>query len=271
MATLLQNAEKLADSRIDCHVHTFTSALEFSPARRYQPDYDASAKSLMDMLVAHGVGKALLVQPSFLGTDNTYLADAIGLYPEHFRGVAVVDPSIDVAMAKSLARRGIVGVRLNAIGRPTPDLGSALYRGFTRTLAEAGLFLEIQAELEQWGTMARHLPQLTCDVVIDHFGRTPPGHDSMGFEILLESALKRDVWFKFSGPYRFGHAAAARCAKILIETIGTDHIVWGSDWPWTQFESAHTYADCLAWLSDWVTEERVHDILVRNPKKLLRL
>lgn len=216
------------------------------------------------------MSKALLVQPSFLGTDNQYLLDAIALYPARFRGVAVVEPSIDLAAARSLAEQGVVGVRLNAIGKLTPDLGSAEYRNFTRTLAEAGLFLEIQAEHQQWGAMVPHLPELPCEVMIDHFGRTPPDHVSGGFEALLDCALKRDIWFKFSGPYRFGHAAAAQCAKALIKTVGSDHVIWGSDWPWTQFQGAHTYAECLNWLADWVGGARIGDILVRNPQKLLR-
>lgn len=259
----------MADS-VDCHVHIFTRDLKLSSSRRYEPDYEATPEALIETLTEHGLGKALIVQPSFLGTDNTYLLDALARYPSRFRGVAVIDPSADRETMQQLAEGGVVGVRLNAIGRPAPDLGSVTYRRFTRLLAELDLFLEIQAEGSQWNDMASILSDLPCDLVIDHFGRTPVSHESGGFDTLLAIAQRKDIWFKFSAPYRFGSQEGKTCAGVLVDTVGTERIVWGSDWPWTQFEGRHTYADCLNWLSDWVAADDIQNVLTKNAAKLLR-
>lgn len=255
---------------VDCHVHIFTPDLTLAPSRRYQPDYGATPEALIETLEKHGLGKALIVQPSFLGTDNTYLLAALIRYPGRFRGVAVVDPSIDRREMRNLAESGVVGVRLNAIGQAAPDLGSALYRRFAESLADLDLFVEIQAEGSQWNDMAPMLADLPCDIVIDHFGRTPAPHESGGFDALLGVAQRKDVWFKFSAPYRFGNEAARDCARMLVDTVGTDRIVWGSDWPWTQFEGRHSYADSLGWLAGWVGEDKVRDVLTTNAARLLR-
>jgi predicted TIM-barrel fold metal-dependent hydrolase len=157
-----------------------------SPSRRYQPDYEATPDALIETLTKHGLGKALIVQPSFLGTDNTYLLDALARYPNRFRGVAVIDPSVDRETMQHFAEGSVVGIRLNAIGAPVPDLGSATYRKFARLLAKLDPFLEIQAEGNQWNDMASRLSDLPCELVIDHFGRTPVTHGSGGFELAPE-------------------------------------------------------------------------------------
>ncbi|MBW9075018.1 MULTISPECIES: amidohydrolase family protein [Agrobacterium] len=269
MASEESDTGRLANG-IDCHVHIFSRDLTLSPVRRYEPDYEATPEALLQTLSGSGLDRALLVQPSFLGTDNTYLLDAISRYPDRFRGVAVVDTSTDRKAMEELADRGVVGVRLNAIGRASPDISSLAYRQLTDLLAELDLFLEIQAENSQWNDMASGLLDLPCTIVIDHFGRTPVNHDSGGFNSLLNIAQTKDIWFKFSAPYRFGEPAARDCARLLLDVVGPERIVWGSDWPWTQFEDRHIYVDCMHWLVDWLGPSEVQNILVHNASKLVR-
>lgn len=118
--------------------------------------------------------------------------------------------------------------------------------------------------------MASRLCDLPCELVIDHFGRTPVSDESGGFDSLLDIARRKDIWFKFSAPYRFGSQAGKDCAAILVDTLGTERVVWGSDWPWTQFEDRHTYADCLSWLSDWVGADDIQNVLTSNAARMLR-
>ncbi|MCZ7497346.1 amidohydrolase family protein [Agrobacterium tumefaciens] len=255
---------------VDCHVHIFSRSLKLAAARRYQPDYEASPACLIETMTRHNVGKAVLVQPSFLGTDNSYLLGAVAQNSDRFRAVAVIDPDVSAAEIANLAAQGVVGVRLNLIGRRAPDLRSASYRHFGQRLAEFGLFLEIQAENDQWCAIAPALSDIPCAIVIDHFGRTSPSDPSGGLRALMRSVRKEDFWFKFSGPYRFGFDAAKECADIILDGVGIERIVWGSDWPWTQFEGRHSYQDCLRWLSEWVPEDKHLSVLRDNAFRLMK-
>ena len=87
--------------------------------RRYAPDYNATPEDYIKVLDANGVSHAVLVQPSFLGTDNHYLLDALRRYPR-FRGIAVVQPTIRSDELRALDEAGVVGIRLNLIGAPDP-------------------------------------------------------------------------------------------------------------------------------------------------------
>ena len=62
---------------IDSHAHVFRRGLPLAPVHRHAPDYDALLADYLALLDAHAVSHAVLVQPSFLGTDNSFLLDAV--------------------------------------------------------------------------------------------------------------------------------------------------------------------------------------------------
>src|SRR5476649_2515612 len=113
---------------IDAHAHVFVRGLPLAQQRRHAPDYDATLDAYAGHLLANGVSHAVLVQPSFLGTDNSFFIDVIRRYPLRLRGVAVVDCSFSDAELASLDRAGVVGMRLNLIGLPIPDLRAPSWR-----------------------------------------------------------------------------------------------------------------------------------------------
>ncbi|WP_455734070.1 amidohydrolase family protein, partial [Burkholderia stabilis] len=83
-----------AVAAVDAHAHVFARDLPLAPVVRHAPDYDASLDAYVGHLAAHGITHAVLVQPSFLGTDNAFFVDVLRRYPSRFRGVAVVDPRV---------------------------------------------------------------------------------------------------------------------------------------------------------------------------------
>jgi predicted TIM-barrel fold metal-dependent hydrolase len=62
---------------IDSHAHVFSRDLHLIGARRYTPEYDATLGQYLEHLQTHGLSHGVLVQPSFLGTDNSYLLAAL--------------------------------------------------------------------------------------------------------------------------------------------------------------------------------------------------
>ena len=90
---------------------------------RYRPDYDASWETLLALAEKNGVGRAVILQPSFLGFDNSYLFETLRAQPGRFRGVPWVSPSIKVSDDdwENLARIGVRGLRFPIYGLPTPQ------------------------------------------------------------------------------------------------------------------------------------------------------
>src|ERR1700760_358835 len=113
---------------IDTHTHIFTPELQFTARRRYTPPYAATAHHLLARMSRHGVEQAVLVQPSFLGIDNSYLLAALAATPERLRGVVVVSPDIDDDTLAVYDAAGVVGIRLNLIGETPAEFLTAAWR-----------------------------------------------------------------------------------------------------------------------------------------------
>ena len=65
----------------------------------------------------------MILQPSFLGFDNSYLFEALRAQPGRFRGVPWVSPSVSVSNDdwETLQRIGVRGLRFPIYGLPTPQ------------------------------------------------------------------------------------------------------------------------------------------------------
>lgn len=110
---------------------------------RYVPEYDATPEHYLSHLDQHGFDKAILIQPSFLGTDNHYMLEAIRRIRIVFFGVAVIDITTSLSAMEEMKRNGIVGIRLNLIGQPIPDLTSPLWRQFLIQIKNLGWHVEL--------------------------------------------------------------------------------------------------------------------------------
>ena len=264
---------------VDTHAHIFQRGLKFAASARYVPDYDATVADYLRLLDAHAVSHGVLVQPSFLGTDNRYLLAATKQHPERLRGVVVVDPAISLRELREFDAAGAVGIRLNLIGHGLPDFAVAPWPRFLRDLATLDWFVGVQRE-------ARDLPQVVgpllaagLKVVVDHFGRPDPalGADDPGFRYLLKTAASRRLWLKLSGAYRngangVGEKIAEAAVPLARAAFGAERLLWGSDWPHTQFEGAVNYAAVRAQFDRWITSpaERTA-ILQTTPAALYRI
>lgn len=276
-ALLARDAGAAAVTAVDGHAHVFRRGLPLADARRYAPDYDATPEDYIRVLDANGLSNAVLIQPSFFGTDNGYLLAALERHPDRFRGIAVVDPAMPLDDLKALDAAGIVGMRLNLIGQADPPLTDSLWRTHLRHLADLGWQVEVQAEARRWPALLGPLLDGGVRLVADHFGKPDPtrGVDDPGFRRLLETGATGRLYVKLSGPYRNGAAgeAIARAAiPLLRDALGLDHLVWGSDWPHTQFEASARYAAMRANLDAWLpdpADQRV--VLAETPARLFRL
>ena len=246
---------------IDCHAHVFHRDLPMPDKRRAPAGYDATPEDYVRMLAANDMTQGVLVQPSFLGTDNSYLVASLRKYPDRFRGIAVVDPSIGSEQLQVLQDAGVVGIRLNLIGLPTPDFASTSWRGLLAQVRQRNWQVEVHRSARELRPVVDPLIAEGLNVVVDHFGRPDEklGVDDAGFRYLLTLGPSRKVWVKLSGPYRNGsagrgEATALAAMPLLRSSFGLDRLVWGSDWPHTLFEKTVDYSTQRRLLDEWLPE-----------------
>ncbi|TDN61429.1 amidohydrolase family protein [Paraburkholderia sp. BL10I2N1] len=257
--------------RVDTHAHVFSRTLPLANERRYAPDYDATLDAYRKLLDGNEIGNAVLVQPSFLGTDNSYLLQALARDRTRLRGVAVVSPDISEDDLVRLNDRGITGVRLNLVGQALPDISAAPYMTLWQRLSNLGWHVELHREASDLAPLIHSLLDVGLPVVVDHFGRPDPdsGTGDQGFKTLLDLGPSGRVWVKISGAYRCakpGSDFMRDATNQLINAFGAERLMWGSDWPHTQFEDAVDYGQTLsAFLDLHLAPSHVDAILCSTP------
>ena len=262
---------------IDSHAHVFSRELDLTSARRYSPDYDATLAMYLDQLQQHGLSHGVLVQPSFLGTDNRYLLDALRKAPGLLRGVVVVEPDISRAALDEMDRLGVVGVRLNLMGKALPEFAGPQWQGFFAHLAALDWHVEVHRHVADMPALLAGLMPFGVRIVIDHFGRPDArsGLDQPGFRQMLELGRSGQLWMKVSGIYRLEGSAQenldfARAAlPLLLDTFGQQRLVWGSDWPHTQHEDQISYGSVVEQLHALeCSPQLMRSLLVSAPQVL---
>jgi len=265
--------------RIDTHAHIFRRGLPMAPGARYTSDYDAPVEAYLGQLDANGMTHGVLVQISFLGTDNSFLLEGLKSAKGRLRGIAVVDPAISGDDMKALDAAGVVGVRLNLVGRPIPDFTSGEWPAHLKRVADLGWQVEVHREAKDLEGIVGPLLKSGVTVVVDHFGRPDgaQGVDDPGFRYLLKQGASKRLWVKVSAAYRNGAGGAGEKTALaaypmLRDGLGLDHLLFGSDWPHTAFESAANFANQIAFFERMVTspDER-RTIMGENAAKLFRI
>ena len=254
---------------VDSHAHLFRRDLPMLAGRRHTPEVDALLSDYLALLDAHHLTHGLLVQPSFLGEDNSFMLAALQACPQRLRGVAVLAPTVNEVELAALAAAGICGIRLNLLGLALPELADADWQRWFGLLRELGWHVELHIESSRLEAAATPLLTSGCNLVIDHFGRPGPG--DTGFGWLLKASKNHRLWVKLAAAYRSwpeqNGPDACAAAQALLQAFSAERLLWGSDWPHTQHRS--DYGSTLAALSDWVPDAAQRKkILVDTPAQL---
>jgi predicted TIM-barrel fold metal-dependent hydrolase len=257
---------------VDCHAHVMHRDAPLAPDRHSAPKRDCSVDEFLALLDAHGLSHGVLTAPSFYGTDNSLLVDALTRAAGRLRGTAIVAPEVSPDALAALDACGVVGIRLNWFRRDAlSDVGSEAY---ARLLDEVRA-LDWQVEIYLEGPkLARVLPRLRehgARVVVDHFGGPDParGVDCDGFQAVLAGVRAGDTFVKLSASYRQGGVDCQRYVDALLDAGGPQQLVWASDWPFVGHEERVSYGACLDELSRWVPDTATRQIiLAATPAKL---
>jgi predicted TIM-barrel fold metal-dependent hydrolase len=259
---------------VDTHAHIFRQDLPMVPNRRYSPHYDAQVEQYLAHLDRNGLSHGVLIQPSFLGTDNSFMLEALRRYPQRLRAVAVVETDVSEAQLDELDEAGVVGIRLNLIGKTLADYSGAAWIALFERLARRGWQVEIQRGIDDVALIVPAMLACGVNVVIDHFGLPTGGIDvsNPNHKAFLELLGNDRVWLKLSAAYR-SQSDLPQARQILAQVReasgGIARFVWGSDWPNTQFEDQTDYDRQVAFIAALLPDayERAQ-VLMANPAKL---
>lgn len=231
---------KMPKFSCDSHMHVLGPPGEYpaSPNRTYTPT-EKSFQAYSAVSKLNDLQRAVLVQPSAYGIDNSYLLDTLRLHPENTRGVVVIDPSTADSTLDSMHSFGVRGIRLNLMTPRISNLDSAkeMLYPLAERMHERGWHLQIYADTTIFSAIAPILRQLKVPVVLDHIAgvRSTQEVNDPDFQTVLELLRQDRCWVKLSGAdivtrqdHDFSSADAYMSAIIHSNP---EQILWGTDWP----------------------------------------
>jgi predicted TIM-barrel fold metal-dependent hydrolase len=277
------------DLACDCHVHAIGPQARFpmTPDRHYTPG-EASVAQLRQHLRQLQLGRAVIVQPSFYGTDHRCLLESLQALGDAARGVAVLDADVGDAELKALHQHGVRGIRINVEsgGMKNPQASGAALRAWAERIGVLGWHVQIYATLDALMPLASTVETLQIPVVLDHFAMIPSAtpQDDTRAHTVLDWVRAGHAYVKLSAPYRVCPSNATqqdidRWAAALIAANPT-RVLWGSDWPHTNREpgrAAHALsrfrdvpvADLARGIQTWCADPALYrQVMVENPARL---
>ncbi len=270
---------KLPAHACDTHAHILGPAARYaySPARVYTPP-DCLLKDYEHMLATLGVERAVLVQPSVYGTDNSAMLDAMKVAGKRFRGVAVVAENISDAELKQLDAAGVRGVRVNIVDvkdRKPGTLPLESLRKLAQRVAPLGWHMEFLMHADEFPDLDRAFADFPVAIVLGHLGymKTDKVLNNKGFQSLLRLAQAGKAWVKLTGPHRISTGAmpypdVTPFARALLDAA-PKQLVWGTDWPHVMAKAMPNDGDIADLLSDWLPDAKLREqVLVHNPARL---
>ena len=230
------------------------------------------------MLATLGIERAVLVQPSVYGTDNTVMLRAMSeLGQDRCRAVAVVDDDASDAELERLHEAGVRGVRVNVVdvaeGKGVVPM--ATLAQLASRVKRYGWHVEFLMHADEFPDLDRQFADFPVDIVLGHLGymKTDKGIDQAGFQAMLRLMRRGKCWVKLTGPYRISthpmpHQDTVAYARALLEAA-PERVLWGTDWPHVMVKTPMPNdADLADLLLDWVPQTLREQVLVTNPAKL---
>jgi predicted TIM-barrel fold metal-dependent hydrolase len=273
----------------DCHQHIIGDPVRFPmvPTRTYTPP-QAPLSALQALHRALKIQRAVLVQPSFYGTDNACLLDALRQLGASGRGIVVIDDKTPEATLDQMARLGARGVRINQTGGlHDPAALKQVIQATSNRIASRGWHVQTFLPLDAIAALQSTFAALPTPIVFDHFGgATAAGTKQPGFDALCDLLKGGNCYVKLSAPYHASNNAPTYpeitpLARALI-AARVDRLIWGSDWPHTNSDvpPGHTPQDINPFykvdngklfnlLPVWAPDPAARrQILVNNPTRL---
>ena len=265
----------------DCHAHICgpQDLHRFIPERIYSPP-DALLPDYGHLLRTLGCTRAVLVQPSFYGTDNSAMLAAMTAAGPAFRGVAVLADATTDREIEALHAAGVRGARLNIVDvrEGKGVLPMERIARLADRIKPFGWHIEFLMHVDEFPELDRMLMPLPVTLVFGHLGcvAAEKGTTTPGFQALLRLLRGGRALVKLTGAYRISaqHPSFADTCPFAHALLAAapDRVLWGTDWPhvmrrWTT--PMPNDGDLADLLLDWIPDEALRNrVLVDNPAAL---
>lgn len=252
---------------VDTHFHVFNAGVACQGAR-YIPQYNALLTDWTQQAQQAGLNRGVWVQPSFLGTDNQLMINALQASSNSLRGIAVVSPDVSLDTLKIFHDAGVRGIRLNLAGT-SHDVSEWTKSDHPwQSLSSMGWHLEIHTDQGKLPDVLQQIPS-DMPLVIDHMAKPlAASSNDPTIQSLKKRASTAPVFVKLSGAYRLGQVDSMKLATLLCNELGPDALLWGSDWPCTNHEAFANFDTLIEQAHAWIPENIFEQVLWTNPMKL---
>jgi 2-pyrone-4,6-dicarboxylate lactonase len=269
----------------DTHFHVFgpPEQFPFVSTHEYTPPA-APLEHYLKMAAVIGVERAVVVQPSVHGLDNSATLNAIAHSQGRFRGVGRIDDKTPRSELQRLHEGSIRGVRFNLLDWPRGNIALDVFDRCVEHVAEFGWSVDLHIDTKNLLDQEKRIRALPTAVVIDHIARIKPpaGLGQPAFQLLLELLKQKQVWVKVSGADKICNTPVHSYFGLpFVEVIpfaqaviaaAPDRVIWGTDWPHSNnFAPGHTPndGDLIDLLAAFAPDEKTRQtILVDNPAAL---
>ncbi len=260
----------------DAHCHVFGPGARFpyAPNRSYTPP-DAPKEQLMALHRHLGFARAVLVQASCHGTDNSAVIDALEWSKGAWRGVCMIDDKVSDDELEKLDTAGIRGARFNFVAHlgGAPDL--KVIEAVVARIKPMGWHLQVHLDAQDILAYRDFLLGLDIPFIIDHMGRVVAknGLEQQPFKLMLDLMQDPRVWTKVSGSERVSSTGkpfhdAMPYARALV-AAAPDRVLWGTDYPHPNVKEMPNDGEQVDLFALTFPDEAMRrKILVDNPTKL---
>jgi 2-pyrone-4,6-dicarboxylate lactonase len=263
----------------DAHCHVFgpKALFPYHATSTYEPP-DAGKDRLKKLHAILGIERAVIVQASCHGPDNSAMLDAIASSNGAYRGVCIARASFTDADFQRLHDGGVRGVRFNFVTHlgGTPNLDAM--RSILARVRPLGWHVIIHVNAEDLIKFEEFFSQIEMEIIVDHMGRVPcdQGTGQEAFQILKRFMQRENWWCKICGAERISRAGppfhdAIPFAQELI-ALAPSRILWGTDFPHPNITRwMPNDGDLLDLLPRFAPDSALQKkILVDNPERLYR-
>jgi D-galactarolactone isomerase len=271
-------ASKVPANACDCHHHIYDTRFPFSqPGARMIPN--AHVDDYRRLQRRLGTTRNIVVTPAPFPAsvaDNAVTLDALAQFGANARGVAIVSPAITDAELKTLADRGIRGIRfsLATVGN-SPTMVETI-EPLSKRVNGMGWHVQINMSADQIVAAGDLWSRVPAVLVFDHMGHMPQpmGIEHPAFGVIRRLVDKGRTWVKLSvtgdsslvGPPTY--ADVNKVGRAYVQAA-PERMLWGSNWPHPTDPVKPNDARLLDLLAEWAPEEKTrHRILVENPETL---